>query len=479
MNGIRVTSECRRVSSQTATRSRRERTTFERTAGRWSGFTLVELLVVVTVMLILIAMTVTAIDFSFTSERIRSGARQLASALEGARDRAIFAREARGIRLLVDPTEPRMVTALIYIGASKNWNEGRIRLERMDFEEDTDGDGQLDPGEDTNMDGRLGGNGVADMPQQVLIVRGDATCGWSALKERGFLGLFEDLNLNGVLDPGEDSPPNGNNNGVLDLDAPRIKIPADDNGTWYTVLTHRLSPTSQVLQLITPYRDPGTTPPTEVVAFQGGGPNNYILELPPRILPDAQPILLPEGVVIDLDASQVPADWRPGAPPSAMALEQQYLMPYSSHMDILFSPRGVVTGPLAAAGLLHLYLAERKDVVFAVDQGLTGSTYSGVGGVAILPRRPPRFGSSPAGSVAMGNPLLQTPLIPGAGQFTAEDQIGQRILISIFTQTGKVSTHLVNAVDILSNVTFASGSGSDGYADFPFLFATQGEAQSQ
>ena len=96
------------------------------------------------------------------------------------------------------------------------------------------------------------------------------------------MGLFEDRNLNGVLDAGEDL----NGNGLLDLDAPRIKIPGDDNGSWYTVLTYRLSPTSQVLQLISPYRDPGTTPPTEVNAFQGGGPNTYILELPPRILPD-------------------------------------------------------------------------------------------------------------------------------------------------------------------------------------------------
>jgi hypothetical protein len=130
-------------------------------------------------------------------------------------------------------------------------------------------------------------------------------CNWYTLKERGFLGLFEDKNLNGQLDAGEDQ----NGNGLLDLDAPRIKIPADDNGSWYTVLTHRLTPVRQELELVTPYRDPGTTPSTEVIAFQGTGPSTYILELPPRVLPEAQPIVLPEGVVIDLDGSQVPASW--------------------------------------------------------------------------------------------------------------------------------------------------------------------------
>lgn len=453
---------------------------------RRDGFTLVELLVVVALMLILITITVVSIDYGFTSERIRSGARQLQSALEGARDRAIFAKEPRGLRLLVDSTEPRMVSSLIYIGASKNWSKGQIRLERMDFEEDTNGNGILDGGEDTNTNGRLDGNGIADGPE-VLIVRGDSGCGWSTLKDRGFLGVYEDLNFNrrldtedtngnGVLDGGEDVNGNGkldtedqNGNGLLDLDAPRIKIPADDNGSWYTVLSHRLTPTSQVLQLVTPYRDPGTTPPTEVVAFQGTGPNTYVLELPPRILPDAQPILLPEGVVIDLDASDIPFEWRPtrGEDANGNGLLDAgedtnsngvlNVGTYSGHMDIMFSPRGVVTGSLAARGLLHLYLGETKDVVKTVDLGVWTSS-------GTPSRRFPRYAD------------VSVPLVPGQtatggyGTFGPEEgDIGQRLLTTIFTQTGKVSTHPVNAVD----------SDGDGFADAPFLFATQGEGQTQ
>lgn len=457
MNCARVTSRIRRLTLRVGASWNRNHPDSESqatTAAR--GFTLVELLIVLAILLILIVITVTSIDFKFTSERLKAGARQVQSALAGARDRAIFAKEARGLRLLVDEDDPRIVTSMIYIGAPSNWIEGQIRLERLDFDgngiadteltEDSNGNGVLDPGEDANgnsiLDGPFdtNGNGILEGPR-VVIVRGDALCGWFTLKERGFLGFFEDRNLNGVLDAGEDQ----NGNGLLDLDAPRIKIPADDNGSWYTVLTYKLTATNQILELVTPFRDPGTTSPNQVVAFQGTGPNTYILELPPRVLPEAQPILLPDGVCIDLDGSVVPASWRPG---SGAALTT----PYSSHMDILFSPRGVVTGPLAAMGLMHLYVAERKDVQKLLDVGVT------TGGI-----RPP-INSDPT-SLAR----VPSQIVPGANQFTQEEPVGQRTSVAIFTQTGKVSSHAINDAD----------SDGNGYADNPFLYSTQGEATSQ
>ena len=478
MNGVQVASvaECHGSMSRARVRDARLGQTWH---GK-GGFTLVELLVVITVLLILVVMTVSSIDFTFSSERLKAGARQVQSALAGARDRAIFAKEPRGLRFLIDSSdstaiESRVVTSMIYIGAPSNWSEGQIRLERVD----ANGDGVAEPSVDTDSDGTLDATAV-------MIVRGDALCGWYTLKERGFLGLFEDQNLNGRLDSGEDA----NGNGLLDLDAPRIKIPADDNGSWYTVLVlssgpYAMTPVNQVLKLVTPYRDPGTTPETSVVAFQNGGPNTYILELPPRMLPEAQPILLPAGVCIDLDGSQVPRSWRSfgedlndngvlnGGEDTNMN-GQLDRSSYSSRMDVLFSPRGIVTGSVAAEGLLHLYVAELKDVQRMMDIGVVNP----VTGIALPPRRPVH------GNVPLSLARVPSLVVPGTNQFTPEEPIGQRTIVSIFTQTGKVSSHQIDPTDVLTTTITPTGtvvitSGSDGYADVPFQFSTRGEAASQ
>jgi len=452
MNRVRVTSlmAFRRSVSSAQTHATRS----------WrgvGGFTLVELLIVVAVMLILIVMTVQAVDFAFTQERLKAGARQVQSALEGARDRAIFAGkinpQARvGIRFLTDETDPRQITSMIYVGVNvgvpaKPWDRGQIRLERID----NNGDGVADLVVDINNDGIL--------ESAVKIVRGDAGTAWYALKERGLLGLFEDRNLNGVLDSGEDQ----NGNGLLDIDAARIEIPKD-SGVWYPVLTHRLTAVNQVLELATPFQESTTTLDNEVIAFQGTGPSTYRLELQPRVLPESQPILLPETVCIDLDGSLVPSSWRPapGSPQNAR---------YSSRMDILFSPRGVVTGSAAAMGLVHLYVAERKDVQKTVD----------------LLARPP-VNSNSAGPLLPGQNQFREDLnengtldagedFNGNGVLDEASPLGQQAIISIFTLTGKVSSYPVDATDVLINATGLSGS--DGYADRPFRSSYVGEVTNQ
>jgi prepilin-type N-terminal cleavage/methylation domain-containing protein len=413
------------------------------------GFTLVELLVVVTVLLILMVMTVTAIDFTFKSERVRSATRQVQSALEGARDRAIAANDRRGLRFLVEPGEdrngngvldtedlngngvldpgedlngngvldtedlngngildagdPRIVTRMIYVSAPLSWSKGRIQsLERWD----ADNNGTIDTsaGEST----------------KIQIARGSPDCGWYTLKERGFF-------------PQDFEPP------------AQIII----NGQPYAVLTNLLTPSNQLLRLVPEYSDDaGATSGSQVVALSGGLYSKYVLELPPRVLPDAKPILLPDGVCIDLDGSDVPAGWRPPSGASVTA-------PYLSRMDIVFSPRGVVSWPsdVAARGLIHLYLAERKDVVRAVDIGVDHDM-------------DPLTPDIPRGAVNFGD----TARVPDLNQFNPDEAVGQRKVITIFTQTGKVSSHEINPTP---------NSTPNGYAANPFEYATKGEAQSQ
>lgn len=446
-----------------------------------SGFTLIELLVVVGIALLVTTFTVLGIDFAFETERVRGGSRQLQSMLAGARDRAIFAREPRGVRFLLDndPLNGRKISSMIYIGAGEKWREGTITLKRPDFV-----DGSGNPVSDNVVDTIDFDNDGMSPETELFMIEGSPETLWGNLLDRGYLPPFEyDTDGDGVLDPSEDT----NSNGVWDQRTARIKIPGDKNGTWYTVSTYWLSYSQRDpahpnrLQLMTQYRDPGTTPSTVVDGFEdGAGPTSYILELPPRVLPDAEPILLPEGVVIDLDGSHVPASWRPPFSPGLTA-EERGALPYSNRMDLLFSPRGTVTGPEAAMGLIHFYLTLESDV----DNSF------------VIQNRQPLHQLSPR------------PLVPADGQFvdatTGEvTPVGDRALVSVFTQTGKISAFPLVATDVLGEdldgdgtldetpgnpgtgadlYEDANGDGNlntpDGFADDPFQMVTRGRGLTQ
>lgn len=435
--------------------SNRRRPTASTAISVAKGFTLIELLVVIGIVVLLASMTLLAVDLTFNAERVRSGARQIQSMIAGARDRAIHAREPRGVRFLVenDPLNGRKCSSMIYIGASDVWSRGTVMLMRSDF----DFDGQVDNIDRDNdgkkddeiymivdaMENQTGNSNLANAADT-------KSTGWVNLLQRGYLPVYEDGNRNNTLDPGEDL----NGNGVLDVDMARIKIPGDRNGTWYNVSTYHLSrnlyssnPTIKqhpnVLELIPlrPYRDPGTTPPSEVIAFEGTGPNTYILELPSRVLPDAEPVLLPTDVVIDLDASSVPSSWRP------VGSGQQF--PYSAKMDVLFSPRGTVIGEEAAVGLMHFYVCLRKDVD-AINSGAWANGQNS-------PIR------APIGTWVASN------VIPGESGSATDPPVGDRALVTLFTQTGKVGSYPLNPTD----------SDANGFADTPFSYATKAEGLSQ
>ncbi|MHC4880869.1 MAG: prepilin-type N-terminal cleavage/methylation domain-containing protein [Planctomycetota bacterium] len=411
------------------------------------GFTIIELLIVVGILLLLTTFTAISIDFAFEAERVGSGARQVQSMISGARDRAIRAKKPVGVRFLVDqdPDNGRMVSSMVYVGAADLWNRGNITLKRPDME-----------GFPATMPP---GDGTADT-DEVRIVDGEGTL-WRVLYQRGFLGSYEtDLNGDGWTagDPLEDL----NLNGVQDQVTPRIKIPGDKNGTWYRVRTHwlGLAGGEERLELVRPFRDAGTTPGDEVIAFEGTGHSTYLLELPPRVLPDAEPVTLPEGVVIDMDASVIPVEWRP--------IGGGHTVPCSNRMDLMFSPRGTVLGSPAGLGMLHFYISKRTDVQNCMDA---------------VPQRRPTNGSLP-------------PLVPADGLFATipmqnPPPVGDRALVSLFSSTGKVSSYPLSPQDgedtngngSLDPGEDTNGNGSldgpDGYVDDPFVYARLGEVSSQ
>ncbi len=370
------------------------------------GFTLVELLVVMSILLILLAMTAATVNFTLDAERLGAAARQVQSALEGARDRAIYAGEPRGLRLLLNPDVtsggfPFTVGSMVYIGAPELYSQGTIELRRPDS---------------------LAPTGVADSPD-ITVVHGTNT-DWDTLYRRGVLAT-----------------------------GARIRIPAGPSGSWYTVTTDG----SNELGLTTPFRARVTpTEVNQVVAFAyASGPTTYELELPPAVLPNQEPILLPQGIVIDLPRSETPGVW--GNATSG----------YTSRMDILFSPRGTVIGTPAASGVIHLALADVTDAENNLP--LVAPNFSSGAAINQGDWVTPGNGyyyraTANAGSMTAPSSWPEKTgavVTDGTPDFTAFKKSPNR-LVTLFTLTGQISTHQVypNASD-------------------PYRYAETGEASLQ
>ncbi|MEO2014412.1 MAG: prepilin-type N-terminal cleavage/methylation domain-containing protein [Fuerstiella sp.] len=393
------------------------------------GFTLIELLVVITIMLIIMSMTISAVIFVRESDRVSGAAGQFQSFLAGARDRAIYSKEPRGVRLFIEPAPPgsssagaesRTISAMAYIAPGGTWgapkNSSGIDIMRIDgniFDEDPKRAGIS--GVDADGD-------FEDAADLLIKIRGSNNPGWWNLKRRGWL-----------------------------TDGLRMRIPSGPTGNWYTIRTGLIdtsvAPTDdQYLILDIPYADGGNA--GQQIAFQN---LTYEIELPARILPQ-DPLLFPDGVVLDLDGSNVPDIWRPASTGNSL---------YSGFMDVVFSPRGNVIGDAAAKGVLHFYICDSEDSLFLKEQ-----IVSSVG----LPAFDVIVGS--------GSPFVPTDEIDPAvvswltweGKYIVKD----RRIVTLFAQTGAISVHGVNAY--VGNTGGSNpDANNDGIADDPFRFAETGE----
>ncbi len=378
------------------------------------GFTLIELLIVVAILLILAGITVGLWTASMGSDRMRGAARQMQSALLGARDRAIYAGDARGLRLTLDPNLSSSVanppgagmplvaavTSMQYIqqNAPRTYTQHEIQLERLDLNNDL----------------------VADSPN-VVIVRGMTRYDGSHWQN---LTSFYQLQQAGLL-----------------VNGARIQIPAPSSsnpngGTWYTLDTTYLhspdlttngngkppfvgnlgnanaagvpgtsgrSATEVLLLSPQPFRDTGLmgeNPSPQVVAYNNtSSMSTCRIMMAPTPIPNTEPINLPAGVAINLYFSKAPSYWAQSflvPPPSGwyqVGIDGTgNAVCFTSQMDVLFSPRGTLYGPLAAQGLLHFYLEETDDLTKNLlpqdptsGQKLLVSLYTQTGNVATSP----------------------------------------------------------------------------------------------
>lgn len=347
---------------------------------RRRGFTLVELLVVMMIMITLLAIATAAIKINIDADRVRGAARSVQSYFLGGRDRAIYAKAPRGVRLILNTASnsanPRTVSSMVFIEPTDPW-VGQVQI--MPFNT------------------AMPWNSVTNPMNRVRLRNVNEVPNWQQLNARNLL---------------------------VDAARPRIQIPATDRGVWYTIATVDVAGAFQDVILTTEYRNPNSTALNDETAQ---------IELPPVPIPNEEPFQLPRNVVIDLDAcssnrnftppNKLPGTWtyaNPAGPPPAFL--------YRKQLDVLFSPRGAVTGPSASSGVIHLYVTEQA----AADNQLDAA-YTGGGPIAI----PDKFA------------------------------------VSIFTRTGNIIVSPINATDAFNN---GSGAvGADGIADDPFFYPERGE----
>jgi hypothetical protein len=215
----------------------------------------------------------------------------------------------------------------------------------------------------------------------------------------------------------------------------------------------------------TPYRDPGDTPKNRSIAYESGGPEDYEIELQPRILP-GEPVKLPEGTVIDLDGSKIPDAWRPSATGLAGGTGNAL---YSGYIDIVYSPRGNLVGESASGGLIHFYVCDGEDSRALKEQYVASLNPDPATGMQIfnqqlrvrLNKLPLRF--VPVNTIkASADFNWISPLDPNNEGYNVRD----RRIVTVFTQTGAVSIHEVN--ELLD-------ADADGLSDDPYYYAELGE----
>lgn len=293
------------------------------------GFTLVELLIVVTVMLILATMTVIGITSVLDGERVREGSRIVQWFVEGARNRALFAAKTDptkiGVEFLVDPLDPTVANAMILVQSGprlRGDDIGQIILERRD----------------DNLDGQVDGYPGGSYRSEATVVHGLFYGTWWNLKQQGLLRFGSRITI----------------------------IDNTDHRHEFSVLTDLITgPGQQYQKLIIPQGFPTTgnerslAGPNPVIVYGGDGPTRYELELPLITAPNAEPVNLPYNVVVDLDHSRIPARWKD-------AFTGNYRW-----CTLAFGESGYFDGIGNAGQVVHLLLADRADT----DVGMPPDTY--------------------------------------------------------------------------------------------------------
>ena len=270
------------------------------------GFTLTELLVVVGILLLLSTLSLAVYSNNRSSERTRSAARIAQSAFLGAKDRAMNAKDFRGVRLTLDTQNSNLVSGFAYVQPIQHdpYAAGSIQLERQN-------DGSGNP-----------------LTADVLIVHG-ATTGAHAVDWSFVAPKFST--------PGQ------------------IRIPSQ-TGQWYAFSVdsagqYALAPGNQYLRLIVPFTASQSTPGLVGFSFTNPATNSCDIQFGFDVVPFHQPIPLSSGIVIDL----------------RYCSQNIQSLASVGPVDVVFSPRGTIAGAMGGSGAIYLCLRSLEDATLNLD----------------------------------------------------------------------------------------------------------------
>ncbi len=299
-----------------------------------AGFTLIEMLVVIGILLLIAAITLGAINLSISGDRVRGGARQVQSYLEGARSRAVYGGNIKapangveyqcGVRFIREsetPTDPRyyFVSSMQYVeidpanssisGLGSSYSFARI--------DDVDNTTLAAPPD-----------GLADADQVRRLVSVNATVTqWVTKYQQGLIYMGQTIVI---------------------------------NSRKYQIDTTQLASGTEEIRLLSPLDEaaintlPSYQPYSAVLALDAvNNSRDYKLILAPQPMANQDPRSLGTGAVIDLRS--------PTAGALLMSKGLDYFINNSQKIDIMFSPRGTVVGPLSGTGLVEFVVGDRED----------------------------------------------------------------------------------------------------------------------
>jgi|GEM_PF-2147990 len=377
------------------------RSTHKMNSLRRSAFTLVELLVAMGIFVILASLAVTGYQSTYNMDQVGQAASTVRASLEGARSRAIKAKGRRGLRLLLDPQDRRIVTSLAYVSPPETVT-GYLRLE-FDNRQPADDP----PPEDSPSFGRwrvFHDNGSINDENTVDSIP------WRTLYEQAMLRpgcqVTFDIGADNVTAKLLHRSRYGGNatsdawvidviSGTVSSAPPPVGASPEQDRTG-----------SQRLQGA--YSDPDDQSGAVVIGLPTAVASiriKYTLSLQPAIIEGTTPVALPTGTCIDLDGSRIPAKWRPGytsqnpgvystpvAPDRAYGpLLNSALAPAEvGPIDIFFTSNGSLQNDLQLDAFLIFRIASREDLI-AARQELTDPLESlGTDGNPVVVRDPER-----------------------------------------------------------------------------------------